>query len=111
MDISNAELARQIDNGFDALARRIDLMEFKLSGQERRLNDHDTQLSDRGMRLETLAVELGRVGGDSKRPAPATPSGPDLTSKPITRWDLTVFCAGSYLVIELLPKILAALGK
>ena len=68
-----------------------------------------------GRRALSAAVKLAVAEAQhaaAPAPAPAPATGPtDATAKPLTRWDLTVFVAGVYLLLEVLPKLRAVLGK
>ncbi|MGE0225476.1 MAG: hypothetical protein AB7S57_19565 [Acetobacteraceae bacterium] len=94
-DITNAELARRLDAGVATFRDEIRVVHRRLDGQAQRLNDHAVK----------LAVHEAQATAAANRPgAPAT-TPTDTTAKPITRWDLTVFVAGVYLLLEVLPKI------
>ena len=90
-DITNAELARRIDAGVSTFKDEIRVVHRRLDAQARTLNDHAVK----------LAVQEAQA-------VPATAAAPAKNgddTKPLTRWDLTVFVAGVYLLLEILPKM------
>lgn len=93
-DITNAELARRIDAGIASVKDELRVVHRRLDGQARTLNDHAVK----------LAVAEAQAPA-AKAMAPAGDGKIDVTAKPLTRWDLTVFVAGVYLLLEILPKI------
>ncbi len=96
-DITNAELARRIDAGISTFKDEIRVVHRRLDSQARTLNDHAVKLAVAEAQADQAAA---------KPAAAAAATGPtDLTAKPLTRWDLTVFVAGVYLLLEVLPKI------
>lgn len=98
-DITNAELARRIDAGVATFKDEIRAVHKRLDEQAREVNEHAVKLAVQEAQAQRLAAA-----------APATPAAPnDVTAKPLTRWDLTVFVAGAYLLVEWLPKIRAVL--
>lgn len=105
-DITNAELARRIDAGVATFRDELRGVHRRLDSQARTLNDHATELRDHAVELAVLAVQK------AQQTAAAKPNGEkeDATTKPITRWDLTVFVAGVYLLLEVLPKIRTLMG-
>lgn len=92
-DISNAELGRRIDDGVATFRNEIKVV-------HRRLDDHARTLTDHAVKLAVAEVQT----------APAVPVPKD-DSKALTRWDLTVFVAGVYLLLEVIPKLRALFGK
>lgn len=103
MDITNAELARRIDAGVATFKDELRGVHRRLDSQARTLNDHATELRDHAVELAVLAVQKAQA---QQLAAPkASGEKEDATTKPITRWDLTVFVAGVYLLLEVLPKI------
>ena len=92
--ITNEELARRIDSGVSTFKDEIKQVHRRLDGQARTLNEHAVK----------LAVHEVHAAA-----APAQKTGDD--TKAITRWDLTVFAAGVYLLLEVLPKMRALLGQ
>lgn len=102
-DITNAELARRIDAGVATFKDELKVVHRRLDEQAVRLNDHAVKLA---------VAEAQHAAAPAPAPAPVPAAGPtDATAKPLTRWDLTVFVAGVYLLLEVLPKLRAVLGK
>lgn len=97
-DITNAELARRLDAGVATVREEIRVVHRRLDDQAQRLNDHAVK----------LAVQEAQTATAATMKPGATTS--DMTAKPITRWDLTVFVAGVYLLLEVLPKVRAFLA-
>lgn len=92
-DITNAELARRIDANAIIIKDEIRAIHRRLDDQAQEVNAHAVR----------LAVQEAQA---LQRPAQATAPN-DVTAKPLTRWDLTVFVAGAYLLVEWLPKLRA----
>lgn len=98
-DITNEELGRRIDAGVATFKDEIKVVHRRLDDQARTLNEHAVK----------LAVHETQAKAAPAAVAPAPKTGDD--TKPITRWDLTVFAAGVYLLLEVLPKMRALLGQ